>query len=188
MNALRGCELLENVSSCYNFSTIAAYKVFISMCIEVVFFYIFPATKEIFSLVTFIFSIFKCLHLMCFLILVHSRDWNHIFHNYDQRLKKIRLLMRMMLTKCFFVRLVTFRRFFTCDRTAWIFKFIITKNAFTLFARVRDSQNSDFDDDIIANFYQKNALFKQIMIFGSVFMKFSQSCSWFLCFFTVLFF
>ena len=42
-----------------------------------------------------------------------------------QRLKMIRLLMRTVLTKSFFVHLVTFWRLFTCDQAKWIInKFI----------------------------------------------------------------
>ena len=73
------------------------------MCIEVVFFYIFPATKEIFSLVTFIFSIFVCLHLMCFIILLPSRDWNHIFHNYNTKVEKDTLINEDDAHKVFFL-------------------------------------------------------------------------------------
>ena len=58
--------------------------------------------KEIFTLVIFIFSIFKCLHLMCFLILVPSRDWNHIFHNYDTKVEKDTLINEDDAHKVFF--------------------------------------------------------------------------------------
>ena len=74
----------------------------VSMCIEVVIFYIFPVTKGNFTLVTFIFSIFECLHLMCFLILVPSRDWNHIFHNYDTKVEKDTLINEDDAHKVFF--------------------------------------------------------------------------------------
>ena len=74
----------------------------VSMCMEVVFFYIFPVNKEIFTLITFIFSIFECLHLMCFLILVPSRDWNHIFHNYDTKVEKDTLINEDDAHKVFF--------------------------------------------------------------------------------------
>ena len=64
----------------------------VSMCIEVVIFTSSLSLKEIFTLVTFIFSIFECLHLTCFLILVPSRDWNHIFHKYDTKVEKDTLI------------------------------------------------------------------------------------------------
>ena len=39
---------------------------------------------------------------MCFLILVPSRDWNHIFHNYDTKVEKDTLINEDDAHKVFF--------------------------------------------------------------------------------------
>ena len=100
----------------------------VSMCIEVVLFYIFPLTKEIFY-ISYIY--FLHLRVLTFNVLCYSTTFKGLKSHFSQitiqRLKKILLLMRTMLTKLFFVRLVTFWRFFTCDQPTWIFKFVITK-------------------------------------------------------------
>ena len=78
----------------------------VSMCMEVVFFYIFPVNKEIFTLITFIFSIFECLHLMCLVILVSLRGWNYIFHNYDTKGPRVEIgvLLKYIINNfCYFV-------------------------------------------------------------------------------------
>ena len=61
-----------------------------------------------------------------------------------QRLKMIRLLMRTVLTKSFFVHLVTFWRLFTCDQTK-------THSHSLHLSGVRYLQNSVLDDATIAN-------------------------------------
>ena len=66
-----------------------------------------------------------------------------------QRLKMIRLLMRTVLTKSFFVHLVTFWRLFTCDQTK-------THSHSLHLSGVRYLQNSVLDDATIANENGKN--------------------------------
>ncbi len=88
---------------CNNFSKIAAFVVFIRFHVHRGRdFTSSLSLKEIFTLVTFTFSIFRCLHLMCFLILVPSRDWNHIFHNYDTKVEKDTLINEDDAHKVFF--------------------------------------------------------------------------------------
>ena len=66
-----------------------------------------------------------------------------------QMLKMIRLLMRTVLTKSFFVHLVTFWRLFTCDQTK-------THSHSLYLSGVRYLQNSVLDDATIANENGKN--------------------------------
>ena len=126
----------------------------VSMCIEVVIFYNFHVTnKKIFTLVTFIFSIVECLHLMCFLILVPSRDWNHIFHNYDTKIEKNMLINEDDAHKVF-----------SCT-------FIDLLKIFCMWPNHMNLQDGKHVD----------VLFKQMIISGSVFMKFRHPCLGFVC-------
>ena len=91
----------------------------------VVFFTSSLSLKEIFTIVTFILSIFKWLHLLCFVIPVPSRGWNHIFHIYDKKVEKYTLINEDDAHKVFFCTFSDILKIIYMW-TAWIFKFIIT--------------------------------------------------------------
>ena len=103
------------------------------MCIKVVIFFIFPVTKGNFY-VSYIY--FLHIRVLTFNVLTYSSTIKGLKSHFSQLrykgCKKKRLLMRTMLTKWFFVRVVTFWRFFTCDQPTWIFKIVIKKRIHNL--------------------------------------------------------
>ena len=90
---------------------------------------------------------------MCFHILVPSRNWNHIFHNYDTKVEKDTLINEDDAHKVVFC---------TCSDLLEIFymwsthmnlqvRYHKTHSHSSHLNGVRDSQYSGFDEDIIAN-------------------------------------
>ena len=62
------------------------------MCIEVVFFYIFPVTKEMFYISYIYFLHIRVLTFIVSFYSTISRGWNHIYHNYDTKVEKDTLI------------------------------------------------------------------------------------------------
>ena len=94
-----------------------------------------------------------CLHLLWIFILLPSRGWNHIFHNYDTKVEKDTLINEDDAHKVVFC---------TFSDLSGDFLHVINphESSSSLSQKhshsshlnwVRDSQNSDFDEDTIAN-------------------------------------
>ena len=138
----------------------------VSMYIEVVFTYSL-SLKEILTLVTFNFSIFVCLHLLWVFFLLHSRGWNHIFHNYDTKVEKDTLINEDDAHKVFFSTFSDILKIFYMwpNRMNLQVRCHTTHSHYSHVNRVSDSQNSDFDDDTIAN--EDGKLFTEKVLFSS---------------------
>ena len=90
---------------------------------------------------------------MCFLILVPSRDWNHIFHNDDTKVEKDTLINEDDAHKvvfCTFSDLLEIFYMWSTHMNLQV-RYHKTHSHSSHLNRVRDSQNSDFDEDTIAN-------------------------------------
>ena len=72
------------------------------MCIEVVLFYIFPVTKEMFYISYIYFLHIRVLTFIVSFYSTISRGWNHIFHNYDTKVEKDTLINEDDAHKVFF--------------------------------------------------------------------------------------
>ena len=90
---------------------------------------------------------------MCFLILVPSRDWNHIFHNYDTKVEKDTLINEDDAHKVFFCTFSDILKIFYMwqNRMNLQVRYHKTHSHYSHLNGVMDSQNSDFDEDTIAN-------------------------------------
>ena len=130
---------------CNHFSTIAAF--------------------EVFTLVTFNFSIF--VWILWIFILLPSRGWNHIFHNYDTKVEKDTLINEDDAHKVFFCTFSDILKIFYMwqNRMNLQVRYHKTHSHYSHLNGVMDSQNSDFDDDTIAN--EDGKLFTEKMLFSS---------------------
>ena len=108
-----------------------------------------------------------CLHLLWIFILLPTRGWNHIFHNHDTKVEKDTLINEDDAHKVVLC---------TCSDLLEIFymwsthmnlqvRYHKTHSHSSHLNWVRDSQNSDFNEDTIAN--EDGQYFYVKMLFSS---------------------
>ena len=137
------------------------------MCIEVVLFYIFPVTKEMFYISYIYFLHIRVLTFIVSFYSTISRGWNHIFHNYDTKVEKDTLINEDDAHKVFFSTFSDILKIFYMwpSRMNLQVHYHKTHANYSHLNGVRDSRNSDFDDDTTANDHGK--LFTRKMLFSS---------------------
>ena len=137
------------------------------MCIEVVLFYIFPVTKEMFYISYIYFLHIRVLTFIVSFYSTISRGWNHIFHNYDTKVEKDTLINEDDAHKVFFSTFSDILKIFYMwpNRMNLQVRCHTTHSHYSHVNRVSDSQNSDFDDDTIAN--EDGKLFTEKVLFSS---------------------
>ena len=137
------------------------------MCIEVVLFYIFPVTKEMFYISYIYFLHIRVLTFIVSFYSTISRGWNHIFHNYDTKVEKDTLINEDDAHKVFFCTFSDILKIFYMwqNRMNLQVRYHKTHSHYSHLNGVMDSQNSDFDDDTIAN--EDGKLFTEKMLFSS---------------------
>ena len=104
---------------------------------------------------------------MCFHILVPSRNWNHIFHNYDTKVEKDTLINEDDAHKVVFCTFSDILKIFYMwpSRMNLQVHYHKTHANYSHLNGVRDSQYSGFDEDIIA--YEDGQHFYVKMLFSS---------------------
>ena len=95
-----------------------------------------------------------------------SYDWNHIFHNYDTKVEKDTLINEDDAHKVFFCTFSDILEiFFTSTHMNLQVRYHKTHSHSSHLNGVRESQNSDFDEDTITN--EDGQYFYVKMLFSS---------------------